>query len=419
MLSALIVGLIVLCIPFAFFYPFFGLCLYIWLDYVGPDLLFAGPLTDVLRLSLLTGIATILGTLCYQKKLRLGNSWALKFFILFGIWVTITSVFSEFPDTAWVKWERFIKNFIMVILGVWLVDSRERLLILIGTVFTATALHATRGAIVTVTTGGGGYAVVGTSGTYLAERNYIALAFVFAVWIGIFLCIFINKHRGRDMIFWVGVIATVCCAISAIGTQSRGALVATAASIAIMSLFSKRKIRIGLITVTVIGIVLLTAPESWLERMGSIDEYKTDSSSMSRLDTWKFAWNYALEHPWLGGGFTIFRKNLSELAATGVFDAHSFYFEVLAEHGFVGLALIILFLISLLGGLIALVIKNRREEQSEFSQLPIYVLAGSVALFVGGGFGILSTFLMTYIPLVITASYQKIKQNSPAHEVGI
>jgi len=91
----------------------------------------------------------------------------------------------------------------------------------------------------------------------------------------------------------------------------------------------------GLITVLA---VLLIAPQEWWDRMQLISDYSEDKSALSRLTSWKFAWDYALEHPILGGGFKIFRFNVDPVAQQWR-EAHSIYFEVLGEHGFVGLVL--------------------------------------------------------------------------------
>jgi probable O-glycosylation ligase (exosortase A-associated) len=86
---------------------------------------------------------------------------------------------------------------------------------------------------------------------------------------------------------------------------------------------------------------LLMMPETWWERMGTIQNYEEDRSAMGRINAWRFATNLALERP-TGGGFETFRAQWFRLYAPipgDVHDAHSIWFEVLGEHGFVGLGL--------------------------------------------------------------------------------
>jgi probable O-glycosylation ligase (exosortase A-associated) len=83
-------------------------------------------------------------------------------------------------------------------------------------------------------------------------------------------------------------------------------------------------------------------PGKWDERMRSITEYQTDTSAMGRLNAWQVAIGVARDHPVLGGGFEFHSKEVFERYAPVPEDyhaMHSIYFQVLGEHGFVGLAL--------------------------------------------------------------------------------
>ena len=76
--------------------------------------------------------------------------------------------------------------------------------------------------------------------------------------------------------------------------------------------------------------------------MNSIRNYEQDSSAMGRINAWGMAVNLALDRPLVGGGFECFTPRAFAVYArdpTRVVDAHSVYFKVLGEHGFVGIAL--------------------------------------------------------------------------------
>ena len=63
---------------------------------------------------------------------------------------------------------------------------------------------------------------------------------------------------------------------------------------------------------------------------------------MGRINAWNFAYNLAKAHPITGGGFKTFDPVLFKIYAPDpddFHDAHSIYFQILAEHGFVGLLL--------------------------------------------------------------------------------
>ena len=87
-------------------------------------------------------------------------------------------------------------------------------------------------------------------------------------------------------------------------------------------------------------------PDRWMQRMSTVQEADQDASFQGRVDAWRFAINAASSRP-LGVGFSgtedvvVFGQYLPDPEAT--FNqgraAHSIYFQVLGDHGFVGLGL--------------------------------------------------------------------------------
>jgi probable O-glycosylation ligase (exosortase A-associated) len=85
-------------------------------------------------------------------------------------------------------------------------------------------------------------------------------------------------------------------------------------------------------------------PQQWYDRMATIKNYETDDSAVGRINSWKMAFNMAKSRP-LGGGFDSFQAYSFVLYAPDPDDvhaSHSIYFEVLGEHGFVGLGLFLM-----------------------------------------------------------------------------
>jgi len=94
-----------------------------------------------------------------------------------------------------------------------------------------------------------------------------------------------------------------------------------------------------------IPVLFAFMPDAWFERMGTIQSFEEDESALGRINAWYFAFNLAVARPFLGGGFGTFDPILFLQYApdpNDFHDAHSIYFEVLGEQGFVGLALFLL-----------------------------------------------------------------------------
>ncbi|MBK7593535.1 MAG: O-antigen ligase family protein [Betaproteobacteria bacterium] len=111
----------------------------------------------------------------------------------------------------------------------------------------------------------------------------------------------------------------------------------------LMSLWwrSDRKVPVLAAMLLVIPIVLSMLPESWYSRMETIGAYEEDASAMGRINAWTMAYNIAKDRI-TGAGFATAAPEIYAQYAPNpnfVLVAHSIYFQVLGEHGFVGLAI--------------------------------------------------------------------------------
>jgi probable O-glycosylation ligase (exosortase A-associated) len=133
-------------------------------------------------------------------------------------------------------------------------------------------------------------------------------------------------------------------------TYSRGAMVGLLAIFLMMLVQSRR--RFALVPVGVFGVVLALsfAPEAWKGRMDVTRPDAVDGSAQSRLNSWAYARALAADYPVTGGGFATFTEELYSRYRPehvgSAYGAHSVYFQVLAEHGYVGLGLYLLLVLS-------------------------------------------------------------------------
>jgi probable O-glycosylation ligase (exosortase A-associated) len=82
-------------------------------------------------------------------------------------------------------------------------------------------------------------------------------------------------------------------------------------------------------------------PESWYERMGTIKTHDEDKSAQGRVNAWWTSFHLANDRL-LGGGFDCWWPPTFAMYAPNPDDArevHSVVFEVLGEHGYIGLAI--------------------------------------------------------------------------------
>jgi len=113
---------------------------------------------------------------------------------------------------------------------------------------------------------------------------------------------------------------------------------------AFLWLKSGKKVGLGIGIICVLLGLFFVMPVEWQDRMLGITHYQQDGSAMGRINAWWMAFNLAKDHPLVGGGFGTFRTAMFAIYAPNpddFHDAHSIYFEVLGEHGFIGLGLFV------------------------------------------------------------------------------
>jgi len=302
-------------------------------------------------IALCVGVATLLGSVFVMGRNKLPKEREMLILFLLCMLFTLNNLFALFPLLAWKKWEQVIKIMLMTFLTAWLIDDKKKLRYLLFVITLSVGFFSIKAIPWAIATGGR-YMLRGPDRSFLATNNSIGMALNMVMPLMLFLAR--NEANKKIRLFYYGMF---CCSIvGVILTYSRGALVGLSAVTLMLFLRSKKKYLapVGL----VLAILFLTSyvPQKWFDRMETIPNYQQDGSAMSRLATWGFAWNLALEHPLTGGGFEAFRANPTD------FDAHSIYFGMLAEQGFIAFGLFGALIISSYISLSAIKKKARRIE---------------------------------------------------------
>jgi probable O-glycosylation ligase (exosortase A-associated) len=85
-------------------------------------------------------------------------------------------------------------------------------------------------------------------------------------------------------------------------------------------------------------------PDAYYDRMSTINDTDSDASFQGRVLAWKVAWSFATEHFPIGAGFDGPQQTVvfnHYIPGAAFHAAHSIYFEVLGDNGFIGLAIFI------------------------------------------------------------------------------
>lgn len=340
MRDILVVLIVFGSLPFIFKRPYIGVLMWVWISVMNPHTQAYGFATSFPFAAIIAGV-TMVSLVFTRESKKLPLIPAIWVFIAFVFWMNVTTIFAIYPDLVYGQWNKVMKIMLMTFVTLMLIKTKQHIQLLVLIVVISLGYYGIKGGIFTII-GGGVDRVWGPEGTFIEGNNEIALALVMTIPLMHYLQMIYQSSWVRHGL----TVAIVLCAIAALGSYSRGALLALAAMGAFLWLKSRQKFSLGFLMMMVVPPLLAFMPEQWTERMDSINNYEEDGSVQGRFNAWWMAFNLAKDRPFVGGGFEIATRELFSLYAPNIMDlpraAHSIYFQALGEHGFVGLGLYLL-----------------------------------------------------------------------------
>ena len=407
LLMLIVLGLL----PFILRYPWVGVLASAWISLFAPHRLTFGFAYDF-QFAMIFAVATLFGMLINPKQVRLRINAITVLLMLLPFWMTVTLLFALEPADAYARWETVIKTFFLVLVSASLLRSRKQLEVFLWVLVLSVGFYGIKGGVFTIVTGGA-QKVWGPEGSYIADNNAIAVALIMIIP----LMNYLAGVATSTWVRWGFYGAMLLCGMAVLGSQSRGALLAILAMAVFLWLKSRRKFVLGFVLIAVIPLAIDFMPETWTRRMETIETYEEDTSAMGRINTWLMAINLANDRPLVGGGFEPYSRRTFDTYGSGggIHSAHRIYFQMLGEHGYVGLALF-LGLAFASWRLAGRLIKASRDR-------PDYAWAGDLARAIqvslvgfaaGGAFVNISYWDLQYYEIVILmAAYRLVRAVEP------
>ncbi|MEY3121443.1 MAG: hypothetical protein RI993_268 [Pseudomonadota bacterium] len=404
MRDLLVAAIVFGTLPLVFTRPHLGIFLWSWIGYMAPHRLgwgfaFYFPFAQII------GIVTLLSIIFSREKLHFFWAPMMGWLLFFNVWMLITTIFSLQPEDSWTQLEKVIKIQLVIFLSFWIINDFKKIHTLVWVIVVSIGFYGVKGGVFTLI-GGGGTHVLGPRGGFIAGNTEIGLALVMVLPLVWYL--YLNT---RQLWIRIGLLASMFLIPAGIlGTQSRGALLAIVACVFFLWLKSSKK---GLLIIAIIAaapFLYSFMPQSWHDRMSTIQTYEEDASAQGRLQAWEFAYHLAVARP-LGGGFESFHADNYErftpglvAAGTGKYhDVHSIYFEVLGEHGFIGLGIFLtLFFLAWRESNKIIALTKYSAENKWAHDLASMLQVSIVGYMVGGAFLGLAYFDLPYHLMVLT-----------------
>jgi probable O-glycosylation ligase (exosortase A-associated) len=341
--------------------PFIAVGMWIWTAMFFPNAWMYGIASGIRYNLIFTGIA-ILGYLVLKDKPKVRFGLLGGLILLFLVWTTLSTAMTEgIPEVGWDIWSRFFKVILLFVFVVLVLDKKLHIDFFLGCVVLSIGFYACLEALKYIATGGG-HMIEGFTGHVLGDRNELALAFVITLPICSYLLAEYGKQSRVVRLGLLGVMGLLVTAI--VGTQSRGGFIAMLGLGGYFFMKSERKILLTILVVALVGVLSYVVSDEWTSRMNTINDASDDASFMGRVVAWKLSFILAMRHPFFGGGFKALEtfpiwKSLTQdffaypffYTGTALPDeakphaAHSVYFQVLGDHGFLGLGIYLAFLL--------------------------------------------------------------------------
>lgn len=348
-----------IAIYFTFKRPFIGVCAWIWIAMTAPTNWAFGFSTS-LRLNFSIVLLTVLAYLFAQKNkvFQLGSiGWLV---LLFCLWTLLTSLnhITHQSDVVWGHFTDFTKVIALFFFILLLLQKPLHIDTFIWCIILSVSSYAALEGLKFLLSGGS-HNVTGRAGV-IRDRNDFAVAVNMCLPLILYLAYRTsNQHLkiGLWVLFALNIVAIV-------GTGSRGGFIGIAILAIAFWFKSKRKILLLLLAVTILPTAYQFTPAEWRERQNTIQTAAAeDQSFIGRLWAWKISVMIANDNPATGGGFRAvlnpiiwhsyapFTPSFGPITTpeipenSGTLAAHSIYFQVLGDHGYVGLIIFLFILL--------------------------------------------------------------------------
>jgi probable O-glycosylation ligase (exosortase A-associated) len=343
------VALFLAMLPMAIRFGHIGTMLWAWIAMVAPGLYMFGFAAGLPFNKIVVAVAVLALLVDRQNRPPFYFDTHLKLLVAFLV-VALTSYMMALSDRPRVDdlADRLTKTVALCMFMVATVRSRLHIHSLLIAVSMGMGIHGAIEALKYVVTGGG-HILIGPQ--TIGDNNHFGLAILMVLP----PLAYLYRYSDALLIRIAFALALLANTIGVIASNSRGALLGLIAMGAYAFLKSRNKLTMIMVLLVLGGIGLAVAPDRWYERMGTISEAREDGSFMGRVAMWKMNTIVALDRPLVGGGFSsmedpaVFNRYLPQstsldwlftsVTPATVLAAHSIYFQVLGDTGFIGLAL--------------------------------------------------------------------------------
>jgi len=402
-----IIAPILIMVPFILRKPQVGILAWVWISIMNPHRITYGWTYDYPLLDIIAGATLLSAAINFKNMQKVSFHPIITILILFYFWVSLTTVFAVDFDSAYERWLLFTKTLLLVALILLYMNKKHWIMALIGVFIVSIGYTGFKGGLYTLIYGGSAR-IWGPPGTGWGDNNDVSIVMLMAI--PLILAMRNIYTRKLHRMAFLGVAITFFFTV--LGTQSRGALVGLVG----MSLYTAWRSKQKIIAVPMIFIALaaglLFMPQSWKERMQTIQTYEQDGSASSRILQWKYAVQISMERPLFGSGFharyyqPYYRKYMEGIDVNRA--VHSNFFQILEEQGYIGIFMYLLLMATMIISSNRVSKAAKGRDDLKWAALLLYATQFSIigyafnGLTINQGYLEIYYFLLSFVVLLIS-----------------
>lgn len=407
-------GMVLAWLPMAFMNGFVAFLLWIYTTLMSPQLYLYGFMSEFRYVFVFAGLA--LGLLLLGRVQDRGAFIKDKSMVILLLFIAhaVTSAAIAWSSNPLVPFrlEVFLKGMALALAAPFFLTSRERIHVALIVIVAGLGIHGVLDGAKVIASGGG-HNVRGIPGASLGDNNLLALGMVMLLPLWLYLA----KYSAHRWVKWGYLGGFALCILAVLGSNSRGGFLALSILGLWYWLTSPRKLVSAIFVAIVAAGVVHFAPDRWFDRIATIKEAGDDQSFMGRVAAWKVSVNLANDHPLFGGGFDASQVgaiwdqykntpnfiNIEIPSGIAYKAAHSNYFQVMGDLGYLGLFLYLSLLASAyvtrwqINGLV----KRTSSSNTWASDLSTAITLSLVAYMAGGAGVSLGYFELVYLQIVM------------------
>ena len=325
--------------------PFAGLLGWAWIAFALPSSSLWG-FASTLPINLVIALTTITGWLLTPSaRAARPDRMMILLFVLAAV-MALSVAFSLAPDISISRSRVYAINFAFLVLMAFCLTSKVRIDAFIWMMVLCIGYYSLKGGLAFLISGGA-YSFEGPEGTAIADNNHLAVAFLLALP----LLNYLRLHAAARMMRIVLTTAIVLTILAVLCTQSRGGFLGLVALGGAFWWMSGKRVAHLAVALVIACIAAVFASDALVSRLNTIETaHRQDRSFLGRVASWEMHTLAALDRPLVGVGpyalqaRPVFQQYRPASSIVGhqlskPVAAHSIYFQVLGEHGFIALGL--------------------------------------------------------------------------------